>query len=61
MKKLALLLVLLPFLAIGCASTGKCAKHDVSSKCETCCKGACDQCCKGDCKSCADCGAGKCC
>lgn len=60
MKKLALLLVLLPFLALGCASTGKCAKH-VGSNCEQCCKGNCEQCCKGDCSNCEKCGSGKCC
>ena len=59
---LALLMIfVIPLLAMGCASSGKCMKHDRGSGCATCCKGSCDQCCKGDCKSCADCSAGKCC
>ncbi|GEM_PF-3875056 len=61
MKKLMLLALLLPFLAIGCA-TGKCAKHDMGSNCATCCQGNCEQCCKGDCGNCEKCsGANKCC
>ncbi len=56
-----LILTAVPFLAISCASTVKCARHTSGEACATCCKGSCDACCKGGCEKCPDCAAGKCC